>query len=41
MTFKLMPEKVEGLDRPMTLPIGTVGWYAWPTFPEADAYHLN
>lgn len=41
LSFTLKPEKTPGLDRPITVPLSILGWYAYTDFPEAQAYELT
>ncbi len=41
LPYTLLPESTPGLNQPITVPLGTVGWYAYLPFPEEQAYHLT
>ncbi len=39
--YTLQPNRVPGLNQPITVSMGTVGWFAYLSFPEEQVYQLT
>ena len=40
MSYTLKPENTPGMDKPITVTLSILGWYAYTDFQEAEAYEL-